>query len=137
MKTDRLQKMPLFEGLSDGDLKTLGGWTDEVEVPAGKHLVRQGAYPHEFMVIEEGTVEVTHDGQSLAELGPGDFFGEMALLTNHPRMASIVASSDVRLVVMHERNFRAMEETMPQVAERIQTVMEERRRKDRERGIEP
>jgi CRP-like cAMP-binding protein len=52
-------------------------------------------------------------------------------------MASIVASSDVRLVVMHERNFRAMEEAMPKVAERIQTVMEERRRKDRERGIEP
>ena len=137
MRTERLEKIPLFEGLSEGDLKMLGGWTDEVEVPAGKFLVRQGAYPHEFMVIEDGTVEVTHDGDRLAELGPGDFFGEMALLSNHPRMASIVALSDVRLVVMHERNFRAMEEAMPQVAERIQAVMEERLRADEERGIEP
>jgi len=137
VRTERLEKIPLFEGLSEGDLKMLGGWTDEVEVPAGKFLVRQGAYPHEFMVIEDGTVEVTHDGDRLAELGPGDFFGEMALLSNHPRMASIVALSDVRLVVMHERNFRAMEEAMPQVAERIQAVMEERLRADEERGIEP
>ncbi|HET7235107.1 MAG TPA: cyclic nucleotide-binding domain-containing protein [Actinomycetota bacterium] len=137
MKPDRLEKIPLFAGLSEDELKTLGGWTDEVEVPAGKFLVRQGAYPHEFMVIEDGTVEVTHDDTRLAELGPGDFFGEMALLSSHPRMASIVALSDVRLVVMHERNFRAMEESMPLVAERVRAVMDDRRKADEERGIEP
>ena len=137
MKPERLQKIPLFEGLSDDELKTLGGWTDEVEVPSGKFLVRQGAYPHEFMVIEDGSVEVTHDDNRLAELGPGDFFGEMALLSNHPRMASIVAISDVKLVVMHERNFRAMEESMPTVAERVRAVMAARRQADEERGIQP
>ena len=137
MKPERLQKVPLFEGLSDDELKTLGGWTDEVEVPSGKFLVRQGAYPHEFMVIEDGAVEVTHNDNRLAELGPGDFFGEMALLSNHPRMASIVAISDVKLVVMHERNFRAMEESMPLVAERVRAVIAARQQADEERGIQP
>ena len=136
MKADRLKEVPLFRGLSEHDLDRLATWTDQIDVPAGKPLVTQGAYPHEFMVIESGTVQVTHDGQHLADLGPGDFFGEMALLLHHPRMASIVATTEVSLVVMHERNFRAMEESMPMVAERIEAVMEARRRADEERGIE-
>ena len=136
MKAERLRKVPLFEGLSDHDYKHLEKWTDEISVPTDKHLVHQGAYPHEFMVIEEGTAEVEHDGTHLADLGPGDFFGEMALLLNVPRTATVKATSEITLVVMHERNFRAMEEEIPSVAKRIQTVLEERRAKAAEQGIE-
>ena len=136
MKAERLRKVPLFEGLSDHDYKRLEQWTDEISVPTDKHLVHQGAYPHEFMVIEEGTAEVEHDGAHLADLGPGDFFGEMALLLNVPRTATGKATSEITLVVMHERNFRAMEEEIPSVAKRIQTVLEERRAKAAEQGIE-
>lgn len=136
MKPDRLKKIPLFEGLSDHDLDRLATWTDEIDVPSGKHLITQGTFAHEFMVIEDGTAEVSHDGVHLADMGPGEFFGEMALLTHHPRMASIVATSDLTLVVMHERNFRAMEEAIPMVANRIAAVVAERERLAKERGIE-
>jgi CRP/FNR family transcriptional regulator, cyclic AMP receptor protein len=127
MKAERLRKIPLFQGLSDHQYERMERWTDEIDVPASKHLVKQGAYPHEFMVIEAGTAEVTHDGTHLADLGPGDFFGEMALLLNVPRTATVVATSDITLVVMHERDFRAMEEEIPVVARRVEKVMEERR----------
>jgi CRP-like cAMP-binding protein len=127
MKADRLRKIPLFEGLSDHEYDRLERWTDEIDVPANKHLVNEGAYPHEFMVIESGSAEVTHDDRHLAHLGPGDFFGEIALLLDVPRTATVVASSDVTLVVMHERDFRAMEEEIPQVRDRIGAIMEERR----------
>lgn len=127
MKADRLRKIPLFEGLTDQQYERLERWTDEIDVPADKHLVNQGAYPHEFMVIESGTAQVTHDGAHLADLGPGDFFGEMALLLNVPRTATVAATSDITLVVMHERNFRAMKEEIPVVAARVNAIMEERR----------
>ena len=136
MKPDRLKKIPLFEGLSDHDLERLATWTDEIDVPSGKNLITQATFAHEFMLIAEGTAEVSHDGQHLADMGPGEFFGEMALLSHHPRMASIVATSDLTLVVMHERNFRAMEEAVPTVANRIAKVIAERERLAKERGIE-
>ena len=132
MKAERLRKIPLFEGLSDHQYERLERWTDEIDVPTDKHLVNQGAYPHEFMVIETGTAEVTHD----ADLGPGDFFGEMALLLNVPRTATVAATSDVTLVVMHDRDFRAMEEEIPLIAKRVNAIMEERRAKSADQGIE-
>jgi CRP-like cAMP-binding protein len=136
MKAERLRKVALFKGLSDHDYKQLEQWTDEISVPTDKHLVHQGAYPHEFMVIEEGTADVEHDGEHLADLGPGDFFGEMALLLNVPRTATVKATSEITLVVMHERNFRAMEEEIPVVASRIHRILEERKAKAAEQGIE-
>jgi len=136
MKAERLRKVRLFQGLSDHDYKHLEQWTDEISVPENKHLVHQGAYPHEFMVIEDGTASVEHDGNHLADLGPGDFFGEMALLLNVPRTATVTATSEVTLVVMHERNFRAMEEEIPLVASRIQTILEERKAKAVAQGID-
>jgi CRP-like cAMP-binding protein len=136
VKPERLKKIPLFSDLSGEDLQRLGSWTDEVDLPAGKPLIHQGNFPHEFMVLESGTAEVTHDGQHLADLGPGDFFGEMALLEEQRRMASVVTTSDATIIVMHSRNFRAMEEAMPEVAARIIAVMQERQKADQEKGIE-
>jgi CRP-like cAMP-binding protein len=136
VKPDRLKQIPLFADLSDEDLERLGSWADEVEVPAGKPLISQGNFPHEFMVLESGTAEVTHGGDHLADLGPGDFFGEIALLEDQRRMASVVTTSDATIIVMHARNFRAMEAAMPEVAARIKAVMDERRESDRAKGIE-
>jgi len=136
MKPERLKEIPLFSDLSQDDLERLGGWTDEVDLPAGKPLISQGNFPHEFMVLESGTAEVTHDGKHLADLGPGDFFGEMALMEEQRRMASVVTTSDATVIVMHSRNFRAMEEAMPEVAARIRSTMVERQQADQEKGIE-
>jgi CRP/FNR family transcriptional regulator, cyclic AMP receptor protein len=130
---DRLRKIALFRDLSRRELERLASWTDEVDVKAGRHLMHEGAFPHEFMLIESGSAEVTHDGDHLADLGPGDFFGEMALMEEHRRTATVTATSDLTIVVMHERDFRAMEDEMPEVAKRIRGVMDDRRNADRQR----
>jgi len=135
VKPERLKQIPLFSDLSHDELEVLGGWTDEVDLPAGKPLMSQGNWPHEFMVLESGTAEVTHDDRHLADLGPGDFFGEMALVEAQRRMASVVTTSDATVIVMHARNFRAMEDAMPEVAERIKSVMAQRREADAAKGI--
>ena len=89
MDARRLKQIPLFEDLPRRNLERIAAWTDEVDVPAGRHLIDQGAFPHEFMVIETGTAEVLVDGNQVAELGPGDFFGEMALMEAHRRTATV------------------------------------------------
>jgi CRP-like cAMP-binding protein len=133
MDVDRLRRLPLFGDLSHRELERVASWADEIDVPAGRHLMHEGAFPHEFMLIESGTAEVTFKDQHLADLGPGDFFGEIALLEEHRRTATVTATSDLTIVVMHDRHFRVMEDEMPDVAHRIRSVMEERREEHRAR----
>ena len=133
MDIDRLKRFPLFADLPHKQLERVAQWTDEVDLPAGKYLIEQGTFPHEFFLLTEGTAEVLHDGRHLAELGPGDFFGEIALVEHQRRTASVVASTPVRVVVMFSREFDAMERELPEVAERIRQAMLERRREHLEK----
>lgn len=129
MDAKRLESVPLFADLSKHDREQVARWADEVDVREGTHLVDQGDFPYEFFVIEEGTAEVTRDGQHVAELGPGEFFGEMALLEEHRRTASVVSTSPMRLIVMHARDFHALADEMPEVADRIWAVLKVRGRR--------
>ena len=129
MDPSRLKQIPLFAKLSDQERRQVAEWADEVAVPAGERLVNQGAFAHEFFVITEGTAEVTKDDQRLVELGPGDFFGEMALLEDERRTASVVARTPMRVIVMFGRDFRTMEHEMPHVAHDIRHQMEVRRKR--------
>jgi CRP-like cAMP-binding protein len=79
----RLQGIAIFSGLSKRELERLSQWTDEISVPAGHELAREGQFAHEFFVIESGNADVLKDGTRIAELGPGDFFGEIGLLDRH------------------------------------------------------
>ncbi len=126
MDAARLKSIALFEDLSDAERKKVARWADEVDVEAGKHLVDEGKFAYEFFVIEEGTAEVRHGDDVIAELGPGDFFGEIALMEHVRRTASVVATSPMRAVVMFGRDFRVMEDEMPAVAERIRRAVQER-----------
>ena len=130
MDAARLKALPLFGELSHHDLQKIARWADDVDVPPGKTLVAQGAFAHEFMVLESGSAEVTVNGEHIADLGPGDFFGEMALLEHQRRSATVTATSDLRVVVMHERDFRAMEDELPEVARMIRATMDERRQRN-------
>jgi CRP/FNR family transcriptional regulator, cyclic AMP receptor protein len=123
----RLKSIPLFADLSDHDRAQVARWADELDVPEGKHLVDQGRFAHEFFVIEEGTAEVRHGDEKLTELGPGDFFGEIALIESDRRTASVIATSPMQTIVMFGRDFRQMEAQMPSVAARIRQAIEERR----------
>jgi CRP-like cAMP-binding protein len=122
----RLESLPLFRDLSRKEREQVARWTDEVEVPAGYQLVEQGRFPHEFFVIESGTVAVTKDGEHLADLGPGDFFGEIAIVEHDRRTATVVATSPVTAIVMLARDFETMAGVMPHVAERIHAAIRER-----------
>jgi CRP/FNR family cyclic AMP-dependent transcriptional regulator len=126
MDPKRLRSVPLFEGLAKKDLRELGRWTDEIDIPEGKHLARQGQFAYEFFVIEDGTADVTQDEKHIATLGPGDFFGEIGLIKSIRRTASVIATSPMRLIVMARREFNAMEENIPHVAEEIRKKLEER-----------
>lgn len=127
MDPARLKSIPLFAELSEREREQVARWADELDVPEGKHLVDEGKFAHEFFVIEEGTADVIHEGQKLTELGPGDFFGEIALVEHMRRTASVVATSPMRTIVMFGRDFGQMEAEMPSVAARVRQAIEERR----------
>lgn len=127
MDPTRLKTIPLFADLSDQDRKQIAQWTDEVDIRQGEHLVHQGAFAHEFFVIVEGTASVTKNGDHITDLGAGDFFGEIALLEEERRTASVTATSPMKVIVMFGRDFRQMDQHMPHVAEKVRRALEERR----------
>jgi CRP-like cAMP-binding protein len=122
MNVDRLRSIPLFDGLSRKELERIGGWADEVDVPAGKRLLEQGRFAYEFFVIEDGSVEVRQDRHPIATLGPGDFFGEIGLLEDVRRTATIETITPVRAAVFDTRGFSSMMSASPKVAERIRST---------------
>ncbi|MGZ4332761.1 MAG: cyclic nucleotide-binding domain-containing protein [Gaiellaceae bacterium] len=126
MDVGRLQGIAIFSGLSKKELERLGQWTDEISVPAGHELAREGQFAHEFFVIEDGTAEVVQGGERIAELGPGDFFGEIGLLETERRTATVVATTPMELIVMFQREFRQMEQEMPPVADRVRSAIRAR-----------
>jgi CRP-like cAMP-binding protein len=127
MDPARLKAIPLFAGLTEREREQVARWADELDVPEGKHLVDEGRFAHEFFVIEEGTAEVRHGDEKLTELGPGDFFGEIALVEHQRRTASVIATSPMRTIVMFGRDFSQMESEIPSVAAQIRQAIEERR----------
>lgn len=126
MHVGQLVGVRLFSSLSKRELEKLAGWTDEISVSAGHELASEGQFAHEFFVIEDGTAEVIQNSERIAELGPGDFFGEIALLETGRRTASVVAATDMRLIVMFQREFKQMEREMPAVADRIRSAIRAR-----------
>jgi CRP-like cAMP-binding protein len=126
MDADRLAKIPLFSELSHEDRARVARWADEVSVPAGYHMLEQGRFPHEFFVVEEGTVAVLRNGDQVATLGPGDFFGEIAIVEHDRRTATVVAETPVTAIVMVPRDFDAMRRQMPHVASRVEAAIRER-----------
>ena len=115
MDNAHLKRVPFFSSISKRDLAAVAQQTDEIDVPAGKVLAREGDLGQEFFVIESGTADVTRDAELIAELGPGDFFGEMALLEEDRRTATVTARSPMSLVVMTRSSFRALDHSMPKV----------------------
>ena len=126
MDAARLSTIPVFSHLSKREREQVARWADEVDVPAGKELTQQGRLAYEFFAIEGGSADVLQDGERIASLGPGDFFGEIALLETDRRTASVVATSPMTLVVMHSRDFRQMAREIPDVAEQLQQAIRQR-----------
>ena len=126
MDAHELEVVPLFAGLTKKERQQVAQHADVVDLPQGYHLVDEGAFAHEFFVLLAGNVEVTQDGKHLADLGPGDFFGEVALVEHDRRTASVVASTPISAIVMHQRDFDMMQRELPHVAEKIHAAVHER-----------
>lgn len=129
MDEGRLKSIPLFASLSHQERRQVAHWADEVDIPEGERLVNLGAFAHEFFAIIEGEAEVTREGDHLADLGPGDFFGEIALVEAERRTATVTAKTPMKVVVMFGRDFRQMEASMPHVADQVKEAIEERKKR--------
>ena len=118
-KLDLLQRIPIFSGFDRRRMERLGMLADEVMVPAGKVLMRQGDSGSDMMVVVRGSVAVERDGNRLNTLGVGDFFGEIALVDGGPRTATVTTLEPTTLLVITHRDFHAMMDEFPEVAEQV------------------
>jgi CRP-like cAMP-binding protein len=126
-KVDALAKAPLFAELSKQELGELAKATEDLEVEEGKVLTREGDLGREFFVIVDGDVSVTQDGKEIRRLGPGDFFGEIALIyENARRTATVTAASDLRFFVLTRQSFRSLLEHQPEIEDKVMAALEER-----------
>jgi CRP/FNR family cyclic AMP-dependent transcriptional regulator len=127
LDASRLKSLPLFENVPDEELGQIATFAQEVTVDQGRELVREGDFSYEFMAIEDGEAEVTREGGHVADLGPGDFFGEMGLLEKTLRNATVTAKTPMRLVTLTGWDLKRMEKHIPEAIERVRTTLEERR----------
>lgn len=127
MDVSRLKSIPLFKDVPDEELNQIAGFAQEVRVDQGRELVREGDFSYEFMAIEEGEAEVTRGGEHVADLGPGDFFGEMGLLEKTLRNATVTAKTNMTLVTLTGWDMKRMERHIPEAIERVRATLEERR----------
>ena len=125
---DHLQQVSLFSACSRKDLQLVAKRAEDVRVPAGKAIVTEGETGHAYFAIIEGTATVTRHGKKIATLGPGDAFGELALLEKAPRNASVVAETDMELVVLGQREFAGIVDEVPGFARKMLAGMAKRLR---------
>jgi len=118
-KVELLKNVPLFAGCSKSELRLLAKTADELDLREGTVLTREGRAGREFFVLIAGTAAVTRKGKKIAELGAGDWLGEIALITDSPRTATVTAMSSLDVLVITERSFRTVVETMPSIALKV------------------
>jgi CRP-like cAMP-binding protein len=127
MDAERIKSVPPFDSLPDDVRERFAVWVDELKVDAGRHLADQGDYAYELFVIEEGTAEVQRDGEKIAELGRGEFFGEMGVLEKAPRNATVVAATPMRLLTLSHWDVKRLERQWPEAVGQLREVVEQRR----------
>jgi len=125
-KIAALARAPLFEGLSKKELTELARSTDDLEVPAGKVLCKEGELGWEFFVILEGEAAVRRRGRKVNTMGPGDFFGEIALVEKSRRTATVTATTPLRFFVLTSRSFWSLLDHSPQVERKVLRALAKR-----------
>jgi CRP-like cAMP-binding protein len=123
---DDLAGLPLFDSLADAERAEIAPWFELQDASPGVRLIGEGASGYSFFVLCEGTASVSVDGTEVRSLGPGDFFGELALLGDGQRTASVTTTSPARLLVLFGTDFRRLEQEHPELAQRIEAGVRER-----------
>jgi CRP/FNR family transcriptional regulator, cyclic AMP receptor protein len=125
-KVELLRGVPLFAACTKSELQQVARLADELDLKEGATLIREGERGREFIVVAEGTVSVSRGGKVIRELGAGDFIGEIALVVDRPRTATVTATSPVRLLVVTDRAFSRLIEQVPSVAPKVMQSLGER-----------
>jgi CRP/FNR family cyclic AMP-dependent transcriptional regulator len=118
-KIDLLKKVPLFSNLSKRHLNEIGKHADQVLIKAGKALAQQGRKGREFVFIVEGKAQVKKDGKVIRNLSSGDFFGEISLIDGEPQTATVIAETDMTILLVHSRSFDHLLNTVPGLQKKI------------------
>jgi CRP-like cAMP-binding protein len=125
-KVKLVRHVPLFSQCTKRELTEIAGIADEIDLRDGKVLIREGERGREFFVLLDGSAEVTKDGRHINTLGPGDFFGEIALISNSPRTATVTATSPVHTLVITDRSFRRLLDESPEIQRKVLVALAER-----------
>ena len=126
MDVSQLKRVPLFAEVPDESLAKIAPFTRIDEFPEGKEVVREGAFSNDFFVIDEGTAKVERAGQEIAQLGPGDVFGEQGLLEKQARSATVTATSTLKVIKIEHWELSRMRKSMPEIVEQLQGKVKER-----------
>ena len=126
MDTAQLKRIPLFSDAPDDQLKQVSAFAESREVSEGTEVVKEGGFSRALLAIEDGTAEVTREGEHVADLGPGDIFGEAGMLDDSMRSASVVATSPMKLISLGHFEVKRLKKDAPDVYERIEKLVEER-----------
>ena len=122
-KIELLKRVPLFAECSKSELEQISAIADELDLPAERNLTSEGADGFEFLVLVEGEADVVSQGEVVNELGPGDFVGEIALVTGRPRTATVRTRGPSRILVMTASGFRALMHDVPSIQEKVQAAI--------------
>ena len=126
VKVEALKRAPLFEGLSNKELRELARATEDLKIEAGTVLCKEGSLGREFFVIVDGVAEVTKGGKRLATRQAGEFFGEIALLTTTKRTATVTAKTPIRCFILTRGDFRRVLDESPSVERKVMQALAER-----------
>jgi CRP/FNR family cyclic AMP-dependent transcriptional regulator len=119
VKIKLIERVPLFQGLSRRELGQVAALADEIDLPAGRKLTNEGRSGREFVVLVEGVADVSRRGKTINKLGPGDFLGEISLVTGRPRTATVTTRSPATLLVLSAPAFRSLLRSMPSIQAKV------------------
>ena len=125
-KVELIKRVPLFADCSRSELGQIAQLADEIDLAEGKELTRLGQPGYEFFVLLEGEADVTQDGRSINTLHAGDFFGEIALVEDSPRTATVTATTPVRLLVITNRAFKRLLAEQHEIQRKVLVALAER-----------
>jgi CRP/FNR family cyclic AMP-dependent transcriptional regulator len=123
----QLKRIPLFSDAPEDELRRVGAFAEAKEVPEGEVVIEEGGFSRALLAIEEGTAEVTRDGEHLADLGPGDIFGEAGMLDDELRSATVTATSRLKLISLGHFEVQRLKKDAPDVYARIEDLVEQRK----------
>jgi CRP/FNR family transcriptional regulator, cyclic AMP receptor protein len=127
VEVSQLKSVPLFAEVPDESLAKIAPFAKVDEFASGKEVIREGGYSNDFYVIMDGTAKVEREGEHLADLGPGDVFGEQGLLEHSERSATGTSTSEIKLIKIEHWELSRMKKAMPEAYDQLVQKVEERK----------